>query len=124
MKLIALVVALSSFSSFAASVHSAKLDASQKNILVDVSYGGGCKKHTFSLSLTLCAETFPLMCNARLVETIEGGFDPCEAIVGETVKINLEKNGFLDGYFNEALIRITGDKDSRGVETSATVKLP
>ncbi len=47
MKFITLALVLSSFSSFAATLHSAKLDAAKKNILVDVSYGGGCKKHTF-----------------------------------------------------------------------------
>lgn len=124
MKFLAMVIALTSLSAFGASVHSAKLDASQKNILVDVSYGGGCKKHNFALSLILCAETFPLICTAKLVETVENGPDLCEAIVAQTVKINLEKNGFLDGYYTNALIRIEGDKDSRGIETSATVTLP
>ena len=124
MKFLALALALSSFSSIAATVHSAKLDAAQKNILVDVSYGGGCKKHNFSLQLVLCAETYPVMCTAKLVETVENGPDLCEAIVSQTVKINLEKNGFLDGYYTDALIRIEGDKDSRGVESSATVRLP
>ncbi len=124
MKFIALVFALSSFSTFAATVHSAKLDASKKNILVDVSYGGGCKKHTFTLKMGACLETYPVQCSAELVEKTIGGFDACEAIVGQTVTINLAKYRLDEAYFTRGSLAITGDRDMNGQPSSATVILP
>lgn len=124
MKFIALALALSSLSSFAATVHSAKLDALNENVLVDISYGGGCKKHTFSITLSGCQETYPVSCQAKLIEKIEGGFDPCEALVGETVKINLRKNNLDDSYFSNGTLTILGDLNMNGKPSSATVKLP
>ncbi len=124
MKFFALMLALSSAQTFAATVHSAKLDASKKNILVDVSYGGGCKKHTFSLKVGACQETYPVGCTADLVEKVEGGFDACEAIVGQTVKINLAKYRLDEAYYANGSLTIKGDKDMSGKPSSATVILP
>jgi len=124
MKFIALAFALSSLSSFGATVHSAKLDALKENVLVDVSYGGGCKKHTFSLKLSGCQETYPVSCKAKLIEHIEGGFDMCEAIISETVKINLRKYDLVDSYFRNGTLTIIGDMNMNGKPSSATVILP
>lgn len=124
MKFIALLIAMSSFSGFAATVHSAKLDASQKNILVDVSYGGGCKKHVFSLKVGACKETYPVTCNAFLVEKVVNGPDLCEAIVGETVKINIAKYRLDEAYYARGTLLIMGDKDMSGKPSMASVKLP
>jgi hypothetical protein len=108
----------------AAEVLSAKLDAAKKNILVDVSYGGGCKDHVFKLKLGGCLESFPVQCSAQLVETVVDGPDFCEAIVGETVKFSLKKYGLTDGYFKGGSLTIIGDKNFRGEDSSATVTLP
>lgn len=124
MKLITLALLVSSFSAVAAEVKSAKLDASKKNILVDVSYGGGCKKHTFSLQLGSCMESYPVQCSAKLVESIEGGFDGCEALKYETVVFNLKQYGLTDSYFSKGSLTISGDKNFSGKVSSATVRLP
>lgn len=124
MKFITLMFALSSLPTFAASIHSAKLDATQENLLIDVSYGGGCRKHEFSVRVYMCGESFPLSCNAKLVEKIEGGADHCEAIISETVKINLKANDLADDFYRDAVITIEGDRNYRGETTSATVRLP
>ena len=123
MKLFALALLTLSFSSMAAGVLSAKLDASKKNILVDVSYGGGCKKHTFSLELEGCMETSPVKCSAKLIESIEGGFDECEALLHETVVFNLKQYGLVGSYFSKGSLTITGDS-YRGKVSSASVRLP
>ncbi len=117
-------LALSSLGAHAAEVLSANLDRTGKNILVDVSYGGGCKKHTFSLKVGGCLESYPVQCRAVLVETIEGGFDMCEAIVHTTAKINLKKAGLTDSYYKGATLTIVGDKNFRGESSKATVTLP
>ncbi len=124
MKFIAMVLALSSLSSFAATVHSAKLDASKKNILVDVSYGGGCKKHTFSLKLVTCQETYPVTCIANLVEKVEGGFDACEAIISETVTLELAKYRLDEAYYARGTLIILGDNTVAGTPSAAAVGLP
>lgn len=125
MKLITLVLLSLSLSANAAEVISAKLDASKKNILVDVRYGGGCKKHEFSLKVgPACLESFPVQCSADLVETIEGGFDACESIRFETAVISLKKAGLTDSYFDRASLTIYGDVNQTGKRSSANVKLP
>lgn len=122
--ILAATLVLSSFTAQAAEVLSATLDAAGKNILVDVSYGGGCKKHTFSLKVGGCLESMPVQCTAILVETIEGGVDFCEAIIHTTAKINLKKAGLSGSYYKKASLKIVGDKNFRGETSQATVTLP
>ncbi len=117
--LIAGLLLTTSFSTFAAEVTGAKLDANEKNILIDVRYGGGCKKHTFTLQMQGCAESMPVQCRAKLVEKIEGGIDACEALIGQTVVINIAKAGLNEEYYQEGSLTISGDADSK-----ATVRLP
>lgn len=124
MKLITLMLLSLSISANAAEVISAKLDASKKNLLVDVRYGGGCKKHEFSLKVGACMESYPAQCSADLVETIEGGFDACESIRFETAVISLKKAGLTDSYYEKASLKIMGDINQTGKRSSATVKLP
>ncbi len=124
MKFIAIVLAMSSLSSFAATVHSAKIDSLKENLLIDVSYGGGCKKHTFTLKVSGCQETYPVSCKAKLIEKTVGGFDACEALISETVKMNLADLRMNDSYFANGSLTITGDMDMNGKPSSATVTLP
>jgi hypothetical protein len=123
MKALAVALLITSLPSFAAVVKSAKLDAAKKNILIDVVYGGGCAKHTFTLKVGGCMETYPVRCTAKLVEKIEGGADFCEAIVSQEVKINLKAAGLTDSYYQGASLNITGDMSSNGI-SSARVVLP
>jgi hypothetical protein len=122
MKTIAIILALCSFSSFAATVHRANIDASGKNILISISYAGGCKKHTFSLKMGGCLESFPVQCSAVLVD--KGNGDPCEAIVSQTIAMNIAKYRLDESYYAGGSLTITGDRDMSGKPSSATVKLP
>lgn len=124
MKFIALALALSTLSSFAATVHKARLDAAKENILIDVSYDGGCKRDTFSLKLKGCAESFPVQCQAELVHKTVGGLDMCEVIISETVKINLSQYRLDESYYSRGSLTITGDMNVSGKPSSATVILP
>lgn len=109
----------------AAQVVGAKLDASKKNILVDVIYAGGCKIHTFSLLPDLrCLGSHPLQCNARLMEEIEGGSDTCEAIIHDTAVIGLAEAGLDNPYYQGATLTIRGARSFTGKDTSASVELP
>jgi len=108
--------------SFGAAVKSAKLDASLKNILIDVTYGGGCAKHEFKLEIGACLESFPVQCSAKLTDNT---VDNCEALLMETVSISLESAGLNDPYYQGASITIFGDVDWQTNQPSkATVKLP
>src|SRR5688500_223643 len=102
------VLSLLAMQSFGATVKSAKLDESQKNILIEVTYGGGCAKHDFSLKMGSCLESYPVQCSAQLIDNT---VDPCEAIINKTITISLEKAGLTDSYYERASLVITGDKD-------------
>jgi hypothetical protein len=116
------VLSLMATQSFGAEVKSAKLDASKKNILIDVTYGGGCGKHDFSLQVGACMETSPVKCSAQLVHKTD---DACEAIIGETIVISLEKARLTDSYYKRASLTITGDKDwQTNMPSQVNVRLP
>lgn len=116
------LIGLVNANAFAAYVKSAKLDAQKKNILVDVSYGGGCGDHEFSLQVGECLETFPAQCSAKLIEKTN---DNCEALISATVTISLEQYGLTDSYYQRASLTIMGDKNEQtNNPTSATVRLP
>ncbi|NJM09747.1 MAG: hypothetical protein HC883_02295 [Bdellovibrionaceae bacterium] len=108
--------------SFGATVKSAKLDASKKNILIDVVYGGGCGKHDFSLEVGLCFESSPVSCTAELIHKTD---DTCEALIGDTIVISLKKAGLTGSYYEGASLTITGDLDwETNKPSKVTVKLP
>jgi len=116
------VLSLMAAQSFGATVKSAKLDASKKNILIDVTYGGGCGKHEFSLEVGGCLESYPVQCGAQLVHKTD---DICEAMISETIIISLEKEKLTDSYYKGASLTITGDLDWQTNKASKVfVKLP
>jgi hypothetical protein len=113
---------LLSANSFAAVVKSAQLDASKKNIVLEVTYSGGCGPHEFSLALQGCAETFPVQCQAQLIEKTE---DFCEALVATSVVISLAEASLTDSYYQNGSLSITGDKDwETGNPSRVNVRLP
>lgn len=99
----------------AARVLEAKLDSTKENLVIDVQYGGGCKEHTFELKMLGCAESYPVQCQAEVVDLQKADF--CEALGYETVVVNLAQAGLKDKYYSGASITF---KNSDGV----TVNLP
>lgn len=115
-------MSLTATQTFAAQIRSARLDASKKNILIDVTYGGGCGKHSFKLDLKGCAESYPVQCQAELVHQTK---DMCEALIGNTVVISLADYGLNTSYYSKGSLTITGDQDWQNKKpSSATVFLP
>ncbi len=92
MKTLLLSVLLISNSAFAAFVQSAKLDRSLQNLLVTVSYSGGCAEHKFELSGISCSRSMPAKCVTEIKDITEVP-DYCEAFITKTVKFNLEQHG-------------------------------
>ncbi len=119
------VLCLTVSQSFAAIVRSAKLDKTLRNILIDIEYSGGCKEHKFKLVPGPCFETYPLQCNAKLVDETQDDF--CEAFIFQTIsipltQINIDLN---DEYYSGAHLYITGDKDYKTKKDSeAFIILP
>lgn len=108
--------------SFAAEVVQARLDNKKENILIDVSYGGGCGKHDFSLKLEGCMESYPVQCMAKLVHVSQ---DNCEAMIFETIAIPLSAYGLLGNYYKKGSLTIQGDISWKTQKASqATVILP
>lgn len=118
MKKIFMSLILSTLTStaFGAKVISAKLDASQKYILIKVQYTGGCDTHDFSLDVKGCLETFPVQCSAFLIENTK---DSCKKIVLNTAVIPLSENNLNDSYYHSGTLSITGSDGS-----SAHIVLP
>lgn len=112
------LISLASAPAFANEVQSARYNANTNAIEIDVTYGGGCEEHKFKLQMGACLESFPVSCSAQLID-VSDNYDPCEAMVGETVSITLKEAGLDDDYFNGAWISIEGSNNS-----SASVKLP
>ena len=115
-----LALALASTNSFAVTVAKGKLvrnSSGDEAISVEVSYGGGCKAHKFSLQVESCFETMPVQCDTTIVDATKDDF--CEAYITETIELPLKQNGLLDSYYSGASITITGDR-----ETKTHVTLP
>lgn len=109
---------LASAAANAAIVNSARLSASGKSVIVNLTYGGGCREHTFKLKLNdVCLESYPAQCSADVVETIVGGFDMCEAIITKEVSFNIKKTGLSRMTYWTFL----GDVGSTGQRSSATL---
>lgn len=124
MKKILSIVLLSLFASqsFAAEIIGASVDKMKGNLLLDVSYGGGCGTHDFSLKLEGCYESYPVQCEAQLVHVSN---DSCEAIIRKIVVIPLSANGLLNSYYKRGRLTIKGDVNWRTDKPSfATVTLP
>ena len=94
----------------AAEIRSGIVDEARGVIVFDVVYAGGCKKHDFELDLQLCRETFPVQCEARLVDNTKD--DYCEAIVSAQVEFSLKGEGLTDPYYSGGSLRIGGDNGS------------
>lgn len=117
-----LILSLIATQSFGAAIKSAKLDDSKKNILIHVTYSGGCGKHEFSLKLDGCFESYPVQCSAQLIEKTE---DTCEALIADTVVIPLEQYELNEDYYKNGSLKITGDKDwNTNKPSQATITLP
>jgi hypothetical protein len=122
-KLLAVVaITVVTSTTFAAKVRSARLDQSKQNILIDVTYGGGCGEHKFTLKVGGCLESAPVQCGAQLIEETD---DYCEGLIGETISISLQEAGLTGAYYSNASLTIFGDLDSTGNErTQANITLP
>jgi hypothetical protein len=103
---------------FAVQVTSAELDAELKNIVVSVTYGGGCSSHKFSLKMGKCTRSFPVHCTAVVTDRTD---DHCRALFFRKIVFSLEEYGLNSQYFSGATLRIRGDGDTR---SSALVVLP
>lgn len=111
-----------SFNSFSAEILSGKLDASKKNIVLEVKTSGGCGEHKFDLEVGGCLESYPVQCSAKLLHT---STDFCEAIIIETAVLPLAKYGFKDSYYRGGKLTIIGSESSRtGKPSTAVIKLP
>lgn len=111
------VASLMALSAQAAVINSGSYNAKTKSIDLNVSYGGGCQPHTFTLKMGTCLETFPVRCDVKLVEDFHG--DVCEAFITEDISLPVASTPLADTYFNGASLIITGDNKS-----SVNIQLP
>jgi hypothetical protein len=101
---------------FAAKIKNAHLDDTKQNILIDITYGGGCGQNEFSLELQSCSKTQPVECTADLVQKSN---DACEGLVHQTIAINLKKSQIE----SNVKLNIIGDQDWKAKRASSATVL-
>lgn len=116
-KIVALAIAGFAIQAHAATIDSGRIDFAKGSILLEVSYGGGCERHDFSLDLSACREISPVDCDAVLVEDTHG--DICEMGMRETLEFSLHSLGLDKPYYSNGTLTIKGDSGSE-----VTVRLP
>jgi hypothetical protein len=116
-KLIAIVLSFTACTAFGAEITGGRMNAEKGVIEVDVRYGGGCEDHDFRIEMQGCLETYPVQCNAKLVDLTQDDF--CEAMISRTIEFSLEKEGLAGAYYSQASLVIEGDRES-----SVTLSLP
>ncbi len=123
MKAISIVLSIvfAALASNAATIKAGRLDSTGKNLLLDVSYSGGCGKHNFSLSLNGCAESLPVQCSAKLIHETN---DFCEALISKTITLNLAENGIKGSYFSNGSLTVESELAGLLGDDSVTVFLP
>lgn len=91
-------------------IQNGRYNAETKAIEINVQYGGGCKEHKFQLQMGFCVKTYPLQCNAKLIDLTTD--DYCEAFISRTVSISIHEAGLDDRYYTGASIKIQGAGNS------------
>ncbi len=107
-----------SMSAQAFQINGGRLNADKTNLRIDVTYTGGCEKHQFQLLMDACVNSSPVQCRMTLVDENEN--DACEALINETVEINLAKAGIQGSFYSSALLKINGP----GQNNSLRIQLP
>lgn len=75
---------------FNGSIESVSFDHATDQVVLELSYTGGCMNHRFDLKFSdACLLTAPAKCFAELIQ-LEGFADRCKAIVKETVRFDLD----------------------------------
>lgn len=117
MSAVSVVFGLASLDSASAvTIRSAKLDAAGENLIVDVSFGGGCETPKIELEMKGCAESSPVQCQATVKNMV---LDFCEMMLSQTVVFNLKTHGIEGRYYSNGSLTLKGSDGS-----SATVQLP
>jgi len=89
-----------------ARIRDGRIDAETQEIVLKVSYGGGCGEHRFSIDVGSCLETFPVQCrDAQLIHSTNDG---CEALIHKEIRITFAEAGLNDAYFERARLTIHG----------------
>ncbi|UJR11211.1 hypothetical protein I4U23_015392 [Adineta vaga] len=98
-------------------IKDARYNKQTKTIDINLQYSGGCAEHKFELKMGTCRESYPVQCDAKLVDlTLD---DYCDAIIGRQISINIQTVGLDTSYYTGASIQISG-----GANTKATIVLP
>ena len=104
-------------------INSGKIVGDQ--IVLEVSYSGGCGSHNFELKIKPCRETHPVMCDAILTDTTD---DYCEAMIITDIAFPLDEIGLDDSYYSNGSLTIFGagylPSADRQNASQVTLKLP
>ncbi|CAF4743106.1 unnamed protein product [Rotaria sp. Silwood1] len=93
-------------------IQSGSYNAKTKKIEINVRYSGGCAKHKFRLKVDTCRESYPVQCDATLIDLTTGDF--CKALIHRKISISLHEAGLDNNYYKGASIRIRGAEQKLG----------
>ena len=82
-----------------------------KSLDFDVEYDGGCFKHQFQLQMGACRESFPVQCDAVLIDLTPN--DQCASVNRRKVSFKLHSIGLNTSYYAGAKIKIQGSQNSK-----------
>lgn len=94
----------------AAEVKTAHYNSESDSIDLSIYYGGGCKKHVFTLEVGGCLESTPAQCSVKLVDS--GADDGCEAGIQSHISIPMSSITRSANEYTGAVFFIRGDEGS------------
>ncbi|CAF4728771.1 unnamed protein product [Rotaria sp. Silwood1] len=94
-------------------IQDGRYNSKTKTIEINVQYGGGCAEHKFQLEVGTCLESYPVQCDAKLIDLTTN--DYCEAFIQRKVLIGLHEAGLDNNYYTGASVLIHGARDSKAL---------
>ncbi|CAF1451670.1 unnamed protein product [Rotaria sordida] len=92
-------------------IQDGRYNSKTKTIELNVQYSGGCDEHKFQLKIGTCLESYPVQCDAKLIDLTTN--DYCKALIQRKVLIDLHEAGLDNSYYTGASILIHGARDSK-----------
>lgn len=99
------------FGQIAPLIQGGRYNSKTESIDINIQYGGGCAEHEFQLQIGACRETYPVQCDAKLIDLTTN--DYCKALIYRKISIDIHKAGLHTSYYTGASIQIHGAGTSK-----------
>lgn len=90
-------------------IQSAKIEGN--NLILEVSYGGGCEEHDFSLvGSQMISKSLPPIRSVKLIHDAHG--DKCKALIMKTLTFDISNMAYKQEKGSEIMLKIDGLKEN------------